>query len=193
MKIASLIGLLILVGCSSSPRQLHYYSFMTDPAEVKANQAEAAARLVTLKPIYLAEFLQQSNLVQQISANQLEYAAYHFWAEPLDKSLEKVLANELNQVAVATVITTKDPRSKQAEVELRVEFQQFLPSYQGNVLAKGQYWLVDKKLNEIKTDSFNYEIALEQDGYEHAVARLQLAVGLLAEEIAQALQIPETN
>jgi uncharacterized lipoprotein YmbA len=166
---------------------------MTDPAEIQATQAGEIARLVTLKPIYLADFLQQSNLVQQISANQLEYAAYHYWAEPLDKSLEKLLVNELNQLAVATVITTLDPRSKQADMELRVEFQQFLPSYQGNVLAKGQYWLVDKTQNEIKTDSFNYAIALEQDGYEHAVSRLQLAVASLAEDIAQALQQPEIN
>ena len=89
------IAALSLTACSSNPVADHYYSLVLAADDVMAtdNAAVATARLI-VGPVQLPEYLDKRGLIIQIDSSQLQTANHHFWAEPLEEAISKVLVRD---------------------------------------------------------------------------------------------------
>jgi len=91
------IGLLVtctlLVACKSSPGTTYHLLNATERNVTQANVA--VDEVIGLGPIEIAEYLQRLPLVYLNAAGQPVVSTTHYWAEPLDKGIARVLSLNL--------------------------------------------------------------------------------------------------
>ena len=94
------VGVMVLSGCSllpaPTPDPTRYYVLTGVGAD--ANRAKKAehARVIGLKRIDLAPYLNGKSLVVREAGNEITYAGFSRWAEPLATSLARALAGYLD-------------------------------------------------------------------------------------------------
>jgi uncharacterized lipoprotein YmbA len=179
--------LLISVGfvaCGSTPVEDHYYSLVLDAGPSSSSSASASADVnLGLDRIVFPEFLQSRNLITQVGTNEVLTAQHHFWAEPLDDAISKLLiryiGSQVDDINVDYSINAA------ADCSLRLEFDQFQATDRGAVVASGRYWLNSSE-RSLKRE-FEYSVAQQTDGYKSAVLSLGSAVRTLAGDISDEL------
>ena len=78
--------------------------------------------------------------------------------------------------------------SSSAESEVIIKITGFHSTHQSQVILAGNYWLHDKnKQASEKIHHFNLAVALDTDGYPHAVAQMRNLVTQLAQKITSSL------
>ncbi len=197
-------GLFILLchACASTPEPVQYYSLTLGAAQnepvqkglVRNESAPAGfAGNVIIEPVYLAKFLRQDGIVTQVGDNEVAIASYHRWAEPLDKSIARLLTGDLNsRISDYHFSWMQLDVDKPAAFKLRLAFNEFNIKNNSSVNVAGHYWLYVQSSGLKKEGSFNITKPLTDDGYAHAVTQLQQAIAQLADEIIVALQKPLT-
>lgn len=86
----ALIGL--LSACAASPVS-QYYLLQTETADTSSSYSPERAETPSLGvgPISIPPYLGRDNLVYHLQNSQLQVAAYHKWAEPLEDGMTRVL------------------------------------------------------------------------------------------------------
>ncbi len=100
----SVVGTLLvfgaLAGCSLAPKADPSQFFVLTSAN--ATQASAESRdtpvAIGIGPISVPEYLRRPQMVTRVGPNQISYAEYDRWAEPLDYSLVQVLGENLSSL-----------------------------------------------------------------------------------------------
>lgn len=178
------IALLQLIACGSGPvQQDRYYSLVlaATNADVPANEA-ASARLV-VGPIELPSYLRNRGIAMQTGPNRIESANHHFWAEPLDEAIAKVLVQDIAKRVDGIAVERESGRwTPDADCRVRVEFDAFHPTSDSRVVSSGRYWILSGDSSETRT--FGMSQTLTIDGYAHAVDALRSTLELLAQQIA---------
>jgi hypothetical protein len=82
---------LLLVGCSSSPRN-SYYVLSAETQAPSGNQQPSLG----IGPIEIPEYLNRNSLVYRDGSNQLLIANFDRWAEPLTDGIQRVLGLNLS-------------------------------------------------------------------------------------------------
>jgi uncharacterized protein len=183
-------GLFSLLSCSSAPAKPSYYVLTTAQAPMSEKQPDLNRPLVIIKPIYLADFLKQTGLVMQTQAHQLRYARSHLWAENLDEGITKALLQDLNAADLNYTVTA-DYRwlAEQARYEIQITIDQFNATDHSTVVMNGSYWIIDTRTKAIVVNrDFNYQLELQENGYEHAVSKLRELIGQLSLMIGESLK-----
>ncbi|ASP47336.1 PqiC family protein [Cognaticolwellia beringensis] len=190
--IASIVSIILLTACSANtPQKTQYYllnsptSTSTAPIHNKNNQNIA----ITL--IELPDYLKQPSLVLQLSSHQLHYSHFHMWAEPLQSSFLEALSQDLNDInSRVNYISTEASNHETSTDVVFVKVSAFHATHQSQAILTGTFWLQDKDFKgEIAEHNFNLTVALNQDGYEHAVEQMRKSVGQLAKKIANTLAV----
>ncbi|MFT6898731.1 MAG: putative lipoprotein YmbA [Paraglaciecola sp.] len=180
----------ILFACASPMSTIQYYVLNTADDEAPAPEI-GQREVVLLASVQLADYLNKINLVMKIAENQLHYSEQDVWAQSLQTGIYNALLRDLNSQAVQShYIAMNSPNAKQANKRLIVEFSHFMPTDQSQVIASGQYWLVDSSdlSNTALIHNFNYTIPLHQDGYAHAVTQLNALLDLLSQDIIKQVE-----
>lgn len=89
---------LLLVACQHSPRKNYYY---LTPAAEKATAQNAdttSLQLIGIGPVEIAEYLTRSQIIDNQADNTLTMSDNAYWAEPLDKSIARVISLNLTQL-----------------------------------------------------------------------------------------------
>lgn len=180
---------LMLTACASQPKEDHYYSLVLAADDVAAPaRTDTAARRIIVGPIHLARYLDQSGLAMQVGTNQIRTANHHFWAEPLDEAIGKVLVRDISQRVGAVAVDRDAGRwTPGGDCRLRVEFDKFHATDDARVVATGRYWIHDSAREEVAQSEFNIVQTLSANGYTQAVRQLRVAIESLAAEIAEQL------
>ena len=89
----SLCLVVLLAGCSSSPRSNYYV--LTAKHGTAPTGAEYS---LGIGPIVIPEYLNRSNMVYNRQGNQLQVADLDSWAEPLGEGVKRVMAINLAQL-----------------------------------------------------------------------------------------------
>jgi uncharacterized lipoprotein YmbA len=172
-----------LLGCitNSTPSQTFHYILDSEPFVEIANRANSAVAMQTqikISQINVPDYLNQPNLVLKLSNHQIKIANYHFWAENLRQSIQRVLINELNNNS-ANLNYTQQCTSCDA---LAITIDHFYPTQQGDVVLSGSYeWMTqDGSQQQIR---FSFSRKLEQGGYDEAVATMRALLSELAQQI----------
>ena len=174
-----------LAACGSSPPENTYYSLVLDAAAGGVVQATGDAAInVNLTRIELPTFLESRALALQTGPNQVRSAHSHFWAEPLDEAIAKVLVRDITDAATGIDIDRDEQRK--ADCELKVEFDRFHATDDARVLASGRYWIASESGSQ--KQEFDVSQRLASGGYSSAVSTLRDSLRSLAGEISEEIE-----
>lgn len=173
-RIIILLSLLV-AGCGTT-QQVHYYSLSNFPTVVTA-----ARPFITLEPLQLSPIVQEKNLYIVGKDNEVYFARYHQWAEPLDKGLHRAIATNLEQSTMLPVLSGSARDMHCVSVHMRVDT--FSPTNEGVVRFSGRWTIYDHDKHIIQTANFNESKALQSGGYNTTVQELSLLAQIVSHKI----------
>lgn len=133
---------------------------------------------IKVQPVNLPNYLNQPNLVLKLSNHQIKIANYHFWAQDLSMSIQRVIINDLNSATRDFMYTQSCAKCD----ELIISIDHFYPTEQGDVVLSGTYEKISMDGQHEQT-RFSLSKALTQGGYDEAVAAMRELLGELAQSI----------
>lgn len=187
-SIVAATTMLLLSACGSSPVvKDRYYSLVlaANGGTATGNDEVTTASLI-VGPIQLPTYLSGHGLPMQVGPNRIELAHHHFWAEPLNEAIAKVLTRDIAERTEGINVERDSGRiSAEEDCRLRVEFDAFHPMSESHVVASGRYWIESSETSD--RQAFSLTRTLTVDGYAHAVDELRGLLELLAEQISDDL------
>ena len=183
-----IVVLFTLVACAAKPVEEHYYSLVlaADQANVPAKGDNTEAHLI-VGPVDLPAYLKNRAMSIAVGANQIRTANHHFWAEPLDEAISKVLVLDISR-SLGNVIVERDAGRWTAagDCRLRLEFDRFHATDESSVISSGRFWVSSAEASVSR--EFHMTRSLSADGYGHAVETLRQSLGTLAAKIAATVE-----
>lgn len=182
------IVLLGLMACGSNPVEDHYYSLVLAADDVMApGGTEEKVAHLTVGPVLLPEYLTRRGLAMQIDANQIRTANHHFWAEPLEEAIAKVLVRDIAKLASGVTVERDAGRwTGTGDCRLRIEFDKFHATDRSRVVTSGRYW-VSSSDSDVRQE-FDLTQTLSADGHASAVAALRRLLATLATQITDTIE-----
>jgi uncharacterized protein len=121
---------LCLAGCLNlKPARATARYFVLSPLAVAAPAAPApgspSARAIGVGPVKVPPYLLKSNVAVRKTPHEIEYIESAFWAEQLDKGLQRVLAADLGLLLPAAQIRLSAWRAEEVSQEVYVTVEQF--------------------------------------------------------------------
>jgi uncharacterized protein len=179
----------LFIGCSTSTSPRFY---LLSPLPEGSNlQQSVAGPCINLGvgPVRLAEYLDRPQIVTRTTRNELEFAPYDRWAEPLSDTFLRVVAQNLSQLMCARTISLY-PSRLPVLPDYRVEIQVIrMDGKPGGEAVLEVWWSVSgnpgKKLFVTKRSRFSEPS--RGDDYAAFVAAHDRAVASLCREIAQVI------
>ncbi|MDJ0908757.1 MAG: PqiC family protein [Woeseiaceae bacterium] len=190
MNAARVIAVGLAIAClsacgSNDTVEDRYYSLVLAAGPAGNATDDGAAHLI-VGPIELPRYLDGRGLSMQVGPNRIETANHHFWAEPLDEAIAKVLARDIDENTDDLVVQRESGRwSGNADCRLRIEFDAFHPTFRSDVVVTGRYWIGTD--DNVARRDFSLRRGLTADGYAHAVDVLRGALADLAEQVSDDL------
>ena len=186
IRISSALLLTVLVvGCSTEGIQTRFYT-LNGPNIHQLKEERGVERPVLLiETISLSDYLRQQGIVVKNTEHRLSISNNHRWAESLENSLSRTVRMELEKRLTQYRIENQNTSWKtKPTLRLKIKVNRFeLDNLKKQAVSFGRLWIFDEN-GELQS-SFRYSIEedLEEGGFEHAVAKLELTVGKLADII----------
>lgn len=97
-RFAALVFALAALGGCARSAAINYYILhsMEGPAPQTKAAGPGQCMVVAVGPVNIPAYLDRPQIVTRSSPDTLEYSEYDRWAEPLDKNLARVLADDLS-------------------------------------------------------------------------------------------------
>ncbi len=96
MSLALGLLFIILLGCSHTPPTRHYDLGALPERGVPERKETCAA--IGVGPVKIPEYLDRSGIVTRVASNELMVSEFSKWAEPLEESFPRVLAENLSSL-----------------------------------------------------------------------------------------------
>ncbi|MCP5203585.1 MAG: membrane integrity-associated transporter subunit PqiC [Pseudomonadales bacterium] len=181
MRLLCLLAAALLAACSSTPPQTSSYLLR---AEVPASSgSQLASSTVALADIRVATYIEQPGLVLATGDGKVHAARNHQWAEPLQVSLRRFLANEVSGASGLDVSPRVLPSTT---TRVSVTVDQLHGDGQGAALLVA-YWEVDNA-GDVRFFEFSQRQSLASAGYDALAHAEQALLGQLAQAIADSLK-----
>ncbi|MGO9532219.1 MAG: membrane integrity-associated transporter subunit PqiC [Syntrophobacteraceae bacterium] len=185
-----LLSLPLFCGCASkSPNYYVLHSLQSEAPGVKTARAESDLT-IGVGPIKIPEYLDRPQMATRSTPNSLEFAEFDKWAEPLDKNLASVLAENLSiLLSTDRVVVFPWVGSRHVLYQVTVDVAQMEYTPDGKaVLVAG--WSVfgndgDKLL---ETKRSRIIVPVQSTGFEAVASAQSRAVGDMSREIAACIE-----
>ncbi len=186
----SLLALLLLCGCAS--KATNYYvlhSLQSEAPGVKMTKAESDLT-IGVGPIKIPEYLDRPQMVTRSTPNSLQFAEFDKWAEPLEKNLARVLAENLSiLLSTDRVVVFPWAGSTHVLYQVTVDVSQMEYTPNGKALLIAD-WSVfgnnGEKLLEIKRSRIVEPV--QSTGFEAIASAQSRAVEDMSREIAACIE-----
>lgn len=187
--ITTAIFILILApGCGS--KKAKYYMLDTPPDSAATARAFHVrdGMVLGVGPVRLPDYLIRYEIVTRTESSEMKMAEFHRWAEPLDETMVRVLAENL-----ALLIPGADVRAypwiRAGEVDLRIPVEirsfEYYPDGKVRLVA---LWKASARADD---DSRPHRTEVSADAatgdYESIVTAMSEALAMLGEEIARSI------
>ena len=186
MKLSRRFALLALAGlpvaCSSPNPTL--YVLASVPGAIRTG----APRVVQLRAIAIAHYLERSQIVRSSEGYRMDVLSNEWWGEPLDTMMSRILVQELNQrLPGGTIYGESGAISTAPDATVEINLQRFDLDHDGTVLLAAQI-AVDGKRTRSRGVAINERPA---DGTTRAlVAAMSAVLAQLADTVAGMLVSP---
>jgi len=189
-KIITICLIMFLSACGSNPPPETQYFVLTPHAQTNIPTNENSNKIVVLEPIKLAEFLDQPGIVMQTNSHQIKVAHYHRWAEPLKRNIRRFIADTLNGNLRNSVVQDEINLNVDEDVlSLKITVNQFNGKTDGSAILSGDWKLIGESNNTVlKTDTYNYNASLSNEGYTELVNQLAHNLEQLCSDLAKAIE-----
>jgi uncharacterized lipoprotein YmbA len=184
-------ALLFAAGCSRSPAARFYILHtLTDAATERPAGAVENGIAIGLGPILLPEYLDRPQIVTRVSPNEVKFAEFYRWAEPLKDDFASHLARTLS-ILLATDRVAIYPWTNSTPVELQVKIDviRFDGQLGRNVVLQTTWAVFGKDpANPLLSREFTVREAVDTKGYDGLVEAHSRAVAGFGREIAEAVR-----
>ena len=167
----------IMGGCVNldKPPSAKHYILDANPSTF-ANEGKSTN--VKVLPIRIPTYLNQANLVLKLDDHQIQISNYHFWADDLRQSIQRVMIKQLNMPDSEYSFGEKCRSCKQ----IGIHIDHYYPSQSGEVYLSGTYTITE--YNESQTQhAFSYSLPLEKGGFDESVKGMRSLLNALAANI----------
>lgn len=178
-----LILALALAGCgaTSPPVALYTLSAIEPAPRVELGVVPPVA----LGPVTLAAYLDRDTIVTRTSANEISVSQRNRWAEPLDRTVGRLLLRELEtRLAPSPVMPFERAPRGSLRVGVQVDRLDRLPD--GSARLEAGWWIADGPVQSVSGRS-EIEVEASAPGHAGSVAAMSEALHRLAGDLADAL------
>ncbi len=183
--------LVIVVGCgTTAPSRFYILQSMTaDAARTEAGRVERDIA-VGVGPVELSRHLDRPQIVIRAEGNEVSFAEFDRWAEPLNENISRVLSENLS-ILLSTDRVSEFPWKSSTLIDYRVEatLQRFDVSPEGNTTLIANWTILEGKGTQVllKRRSVIRSSATGQ-GYKAKVLAMNSTLSDLSREIAAAIK-----
>ncbi|MGF1759546.1 ABC-type transport auxiliary lipoprotein family protein [Photobacterium sagamiensis] len=179
---------LALTGCSSQPEAVSNTYLLPYSGKAAMAQAGIHQPLLVVRPVEMAEHLAGTGLVYQVSETEVVQAQQNLWAESIGEQLTRRINADLRQKQTRYWPTELTPALATAGLpRLQVKISQFNGHFSGVAKVSGEWLILDGKGSLQGVFPFQFQVPLEQEGYDAQVKALSEGVSQLTSQIAQRL------
>jgi uncharacterized lipoprotein YmbA len=174
---------LAATGCSSPNPML--YTIAPAPGPV----ATGAPRIIVLRQIAIARYLDRSEIVRSSENYRLAVMSNDWWGEPLAAMLNRVLVDELGQrLPQSTVLADTGAVSAPDDATVEIDIERLDEDAAGNLVLRAQAAVRFHGHNAPVLKSFRLAVPPPGPGVAGEVAAISAAVGRLADGLAPMLR-----
>lgn len=185
-----LLSLLFICGCASKSPNYYVLNSLQSGAP-SAEKARAQNDLtIGVGPVKIPAYLDRPEITTRSAPDSLQFAEFDKWAEPLEKNLTRVIAENL-----ATLLSTDRIgvfpwlNSAQVQYQVTVDITQLERMPDGKVILAARWNILgDQGENMLVIESSRFSIPIESAGYEAIASAESRAVEALSREIAAAIR-----
>ncbi len=175
-----LLAPLAAAACATSPQPVMYTLAPTQGAERRG-----APKVVELRAIGLARYLERSQIVRSSEDFRLDILGNEWWGEPLDTMLSRVMTQNLTQRLPGTTIFPENGAvTGMPDATLGINIQRMDQARTGEVILIAQ---VSVSRREVTARTITLRIAPAGSGTPAMVAAMSEATGQLADQITSLL------
>jgi uncharacterized lipoprotein YmbA len=189
-SLVALLGLLVLSACGDSKPSRFYILNSLSPTELSRDTISVGSGVaIGLAPVKMPEFLDRQEIVSRGSGNQLNLGEFDRWAEPLDRNIERVVAQNLS-VLLGTDRVFVLPVRRRLDLRYRVEIDilRFNLVKQGETLLEVRWAVLDGKTErELLIAKSSHEHPVATQNYDSVVSSMNENLAELSREIATAI------
>jgi hypothetical protein len=180
---------LVICGCASKSPNYYVLNSLQNGAP-SAEKAKAENDLtIGVGPVKIPAYLDRPEMATRSALDSLQFAEFDKWAEPLEKNLTRVIAENL-----ATLLSTDRVgvfpwlNSAQVQYQVTVDITQLERMPDGKVILAARWNILgDHGENMLVIESSRFSIPIESAGYEAIASAESRAVEALSREIASAV------
>ncbi len=183
----SLLLIVILSACGTSP-PVHLYILEPIAGEKAGHIGNGPT--IAIAPITLPERLKHKGIYTHDERFRAHIAAFDHWAEPLERDIATVLAENLSILIAGSEIITY-PWNAPAKVDFTLHLQiHGFALYPGERIVLMASWTIVDSTGHtsIRYGQKRYEVARQGNQVINTVAAMSQAVEILARDIAASLQ-----
>ncbi|MFZ0931611.1 MAG: PqiC family protein [Syntrophobacteraceae bacterium] len=185
-----LLSLPLFCGCVSKPPNYYVlHSLQSDAPGVKTARAENDLT-IGVGPIKIPEYLERPQMAIRSTPNSLQFAEFDKWAEPLEKNLASLLAENLSiLLSTDRVVVFPWTGSRQVLYQVTVDVSQMECTPDGKAVLVADWSVFGNngdKLLESKRSRII--VPVESTGFEAIAAAQSRAVGEMSREIAACIE-----
>jgi len=183
---------LAMAGCigfgTNRETRLYVLSSLT-PADVSGTRAEEG-RALGVGPVTIPGYLNRPPLLWRTGPNELQLAEFAQWAEPLERNVARVLADNLALLLQTDRVSLFPfPPSSAVETRVEVEITRFGREPDRSVSLAARWRLLRGNGRELlpMRKSF-YQVESEGLGHAASVAAMSEALARLSRDVAEAIR-----
>jgi hypothetical protein len=186
MRNAAFLSVLLLVACAGSSAPRTQYLLRAEPAE-RSGRVEAPVR-VGLGRVTVAPYLDQSGIVVETEAGQVQAAREHQWAEPLGAGLRSYLRAEMS-AALGYDVSAGRTDLGDWDYTVDVYVDRLHGTMAGKAVLDASYRITSRPVaGDVTAYRFSRSAPLPRAGYRGLVDAEADLVGQLAQAIAASLR-----
>jgi uncharacterized lipoprotein YmbA len=180
--LAALALTMVVVACSSPTPALYTIAPVTGPTQT------GAPRIILLRQIGLARYLERSQIVRSTENYRLDVMANDWWGEPLGPMLSRILVEELGQRLQGSVVLSENGAvTSPADATIELNIQRLDEDQAGSLILHAQAEVDFKGRTTPVPRSFSFTVPPPTPDQAGEVAAISVAIGHLADDLASVL------
>jgi uncharacterized lipoprotein YmbA len=127
-------------------------------------------------------------IVTRQSAGEIDLSEFDRWAEPLDKTVSRVLFDNLSSLLPnANLLSHPWNRAIPVDFRIKVDVTGFEKQPDGVVLLAANWNLLDGEGSTLRKEKARIRVEVPDQSYQAVVSAMNAAIAELSEELASAL------
>jgi uncharacterized protein len=188
VAIALLLGTGACLGLGGGQSPATRFYVLTPQAGAPAAAPAPVGAALSVGPVSLPGYLDRPQIVTRSGSDQVQFAEFDRWAEPLPDSVPRLLSEDL-ETALPAMAVARGPAPAAAvrQFQLAVSVSRFDGALGGDVVLEAR-WRLSGPEQQVQANRFSRIVERTGGaGYDALVAAMSRALGRLAHDMAAAV------